>query len=186
MIDRCRRFVRSQERLEPQRIKRGADRLFGKRTLEVFGQLLARLGKSDLEKPLEGGIVEGAFFANGQHGRSDLGGRDKRFGRNLETQPGLSCTRRQYRKRGEIPLARTSGKFECHFFLYHDQNGLAQGVVQCLEDKMGRNVIGEVGHQMIGGIQQALLIPMLNRIATRQRELSRGNLGGKLTAQMLA
>ena len=186
MIDRCRGFMGSQEGRQLQRLKRQTDGLFGKVPLEVFGQLFARLAKSRLEKPLKSGIFERAIFADGQHGRSDFGGRDKRFGRNLETQPGLPCGCRQHRERGKIPLTRPGGKLESHLFLDHDQYRPAHGIVQGLEDKTGSDVVGEVGHQMVGGVHQTLLLPVLQRITAYQTHRPRLDRQGKGLAQMLA
>jgi len=153
MIDQCRRFMRSCQRIQIHcRIGR-LDQGFGESPFEVFAQFFAWLCKSDLQKLLETGILQGAFLVNREHSRCDFGWRHEGFGRNLEAQlrhAGIGC---EDGERGKIAITASGSKFDGHFFLNHDQNRLAPWIMQCSQDKMGSNIIRKIGYQMIRLIQ---------------------------------
>ena len=173
----------------PVELQDGVDRLhvpFGEGGDEVFEQRFPRLTKSRTEKAFKALVVGAVGFSDLQDGGVDFGGRIERLGRDEETDfrfPGRPGQDREGRK---VPLSLPGGELLGDLFLHHGQYGPAQGVFQGLEEDGGGDVVGEVGHQPIGAVAQASLLPALQHISALQSESAVGDLSGELLRQIPA
>ncbi len=157
---------------DAQCLKRFHYRFFVETCRKIFRQRFTWLGKSRLQKSFELRIVARTMLDDPQNRRDHFGCGDESFRGHIEADMCLARLLGQYRECGKVSLARSGGKLFGDLFLHHDQQALAVGVFQRTQNDIRRDVIGEVGDQMVGPVGQTRVIPLAEDIRAMQNKPS--------------
>jgi len=152
---------------------------------KVFGQPLARLGKSRFQKRFELRVVKGAALDDLQNRRHHFGRGNERVGRHVEKEPHFAAAPCQHGQRGEGFPARLRAELFRHLFLHHHQQTRTVRVPECAQNDVGRNVIGEIGNQVVRPAFQTLSVPVTQNISAPQFQPAVFDGCRKTSAQML-
>ena len=132
---------------------------------KIFGKGLARLLESRFQKGFEPVVVKGAVLDDPEDRRHHFGGGHERFGGYVEKPPHLSAALRQHGKGGKGLLPGQGSELFGHLFLHHHQKTPAMGVFERPQDDVRRDVIGEIGNQMVRPVFQTLAVPVTQNIS---------------------
>ena len=184
MIAGCRRFVGADGGAECL----GGDRLdhilFRVLLRKVFRQRFSGLGECRFQKIFESGIVKGAVLDDPQNRRHHFRRRNERLGRYVEKPLGFSAALGQYGQRGEGFFTRSGAKLFGDLLLHHHQQASAHRIFQSTQNDMRRDVVGEVGDQMVRPLYQAPRLPVTQNISATEFQLPMTDGGFETPAQM--